>query len=105
MLVNQHSNHAHRQLHEIKKLYIYWHTLKENVDRPEKKITQIIISGENIINNIVEYLSTENKTNVALGNVWTNILDLDESIPEINFSDSLHFAVAVGLATPSDVLM
>ncbi|HEY4508809.1 MAG TPA: pilus assembly protein PilM [Candidatus Paceibacterota bacterium] len=92
-------------LHEIKKLYIYWHTLKENVDRPERKITQIVLCGENSKDMVTPYLSESNQTPVIFGSVWCNAFDINTSIPEISFSDSLKYAVAVGLALPSAILM
>ena len=91
--------------HEIKKLFVYWHTLKENVDRSEKKINEILISGEISGEDVVRYLSKENTIPVVLGDVWTNTFDIDEVVPEINFSDSLRYAVSVGLALPSDFLI
>lgn len=92
-------------LHEIKKLFIYWHTLKENIDRTDKKISEIIVSGENVGEDVVRYLSTENSTPVVLGNVWTNAFNVDDVVPEISFSDSLRYSVAVGLALPTDTLI
>lgn len=92
-------------LHEIKKLYVYWHTLKENIDRPEKKIGRIIVAGESIRESVVQYLSTENSTEVMLGNVWVNAFDVEDVVPEISFTDSLSYAVAIGLALPNDLLI
>ena len=80
-------------LHEIKKLYTYWHTLKDNVDNPSKKIQEIIICGENIPDEVV------------LGNVWTNAFDVNADIPTITFNDSLKYVTAVGLALPTKTLI
>ena len=92
-------------LQEINKLYVYWHTLKENLDKPERKIRQIIICGENFEDTVVKYLSLNIQTPVVLGNVWTNTFDINSEVPEIPFSNSLRFAAAVGLALPSDILV
>ena len=92
-------------LQEIKKLYIYWHTLKENVNKPEKKIERIIICGEDFGDDIVPFLSAHNPTPVTLGNVWSNTFSVDLELPEISFSDSLKYASAVGLALPDEVLI
>src|SRR3989344_639617 len=83
---------------EIKKLYIYWHTLKQNAGKPEKKIKQIIICGENIKEETAHYLSTSIQTPTVLGNVWTNVFDININIPDISFADSLEYATSIGLA-------
>jgi Tfp pilus assembly PilM family ATPase len=90
---------------EIKKLYTYWHTLKENVEVESKKIIGIIICGEDISDQIIPYLSTHIKTKVTLANVWINAFDINKEVPKMSFVDSLKFATAVGLALPEDILI
>lgn len=89
---------------DIKRLFGYWHSLKENVGREDRKVSQVILSGENISDDIVSYISTHNQIKVSIGNVWTNVFDIEESVPEINFKDSLRYVMAVGLALPTKVL-
>jgi len=38
------------------------------------------------------------KTEVGMANVWVNIIDMENNIPEINFKQALSFAAALGLA-------
>ncbi len=90
---------------EIKRLFGYWHSLKENSSRDDRKITEIILTGENITENISSYLSNHNQVKVSLGNVWTNVFNLEDKIPELAFQDSLRYAMAIGLALPSKVLI
>jgi Tfp pilus assembly PilM family ATPase len=90
---------------EIKKLYVYWHTLKENVDKPERKIEEIIVCGETSGDSIVSYLAAHNGVRVKQGNVWTNVFSLNSHVPEISFNDSLKYSASVGLALPSPVLL
>ncbi len=90
---------------EIKKLFVYWHTLKENIDKPDNKITKIIACGENFDETTISYLATHNKTVSSLGNVWLNAFNIEKMIPDISFSDSLKYVAAVGLALPSDELI
>ena len=90
---------------EIKRLYIYWHTLKENAGVPERKINKIIVCGEDLKETFIPYISAHNQSPVILGNVWENVFDIDNIVPEISFSDSLRYATAIGLALPSDVLI
>ncbi len=90
---------------EINKLYLYWHTLKENMHDPHKKITQIVVCGENVADEIVSHLFSAHKTPTRIGNVWVNAFDIRESIPTIPFIDSLRFGASVGLALPCDMLI
>lgn len=90
---------------EIKKLYVYWHTLKENLNKEDRKIEEIIICGEDFGENAVQYFTTQNQTKSSLGNVWTNALDINNTVPPISLKDSLRFAVSAGLALPQDVLI
>jgi Tfp pilus assembly PilM family ATPase len=90
---------------EIKRLFAYWHTLKENVGREDRKISEILVCGETVSENVISYISTHNQTKVTLGNVWTNVLNVDEKVPEITFTDSLKYAAAIGLALPSKGLI
>lgn len=90
---------------EIKKLYVYWHTLKENLNKEDRKIKEIIICGEDFGDNAVQYFTTQNQTKSSLGNVWTNALDVNNTVPPISFKDSLRFAVSAGLALPQDILI
>jgi Tfp pilus assembly PilM family ATPase len=90
---------------EIKKLYAYWHTLKENVDDAEKKIERIIVCGSNLADETISYLSSNNETPVEYGNVWTNVLDINKTVPPISFADSLEYAASIGLALHGDLLV
>lgn len=92
-------------LQEIKKLYTYWHTLKENIDEPENKIEHIILCGESFSDATASYLSTHLSTRVTSGNVWKNVFDINVEVPEIAFADSLRYPASVGLALHSDRLI
>ncbi len=92
-------------LQEIKRLFLYWHTLKDNVDKADRKIAKVIVCGEKFEDSIVSYISSNLDVQVIMGNVWTNVFDIDSNLPEISFSDSLKYAAAVGLALPGDILI
>lgn len=99
------SNNVDFLSQEIKRLYAYWHSLKDNEDKEERKISQVIICGENFSEEIIPFLSSHNQTKVVLGNVWTNAFDVNVSIPELSYADSLKYAAAVGLALPVNILI
>lgn len=84
---------------EIVKHFLYWHTHKDEngVNNPPiKKI--ILCGGDSNLIGLTDYLSVSMKSPVGTANVWTNIIDTKDYIPEINFRQSLSFATAVGLA-------
>lgn len=91
--------------HEIHKLYMYWHTLKQNVNKPKKKINKIVVCGDGFDKDIITYLSNNNHTPTFLGNAWVNAFDLSSNVPEISFEDSLRYVTAIGLALPAVVLI
>ncbi len=92
-------------MQEIKRLYIYWHTLKENVDRLDKKISQIYICGEGFDEDMISFISSKSKTPTNLANVWLNVFDINKNLPEVSFNDSLKYAGSIGLAIPSKILI
>lgn len=86
---------------EIEKIFDYWETHKPSAGQSSKKIEKIIVCGGTLPDaQNVELLEPILKTKVAVGNVWVNAFSLDQSIPDISYSDSLRFANAVGLALP-----
>ncbi len=98
------NNHAFL-IQEIKRLYTYWHTLKENTNRAERKISHIYVCGENIDDSLVSFITNNSKTESSLANVWVNVFDINKNVPEIPFVDSLKYAGAIGLAMPSKIFI
>ena len=101
----ENANNPAYLMQEIKKLYTYWHTLKENVDKPEKQISQIYVCGEGFDEGVVSYIESHSKTPTSFANVWINAFDINKSIPEISFNDSLKYSGAVGLSLPSKIFI
>lgn len=90
---------------EIKRLYLYWHTLKENVGEPDRQLSQIILCGEDIGPGVASLLSGQHHTPVVMGNVWCNVMNVETEIPSISYADSLRFGASIGLALPSSILI
>lgn len=99
----EYSNNPAFLMQEIKKLYTYWHTLKENVDKPEKEISHIYVCGEGFDDAMVSYIGTHSQTPTTVANVWVNAFDINTTIPEIPFNESIKYAASVGLAMPSKI--
>ena len=84
---------------EISRHFLFWHTNKEeeNKDRPPiKKI--ILCGGDSNLLGFSDYLSVSMKIKVEVANVWANVNDTENYIPEMSFEQSLSYATAIGLA-------
>ena len=84
---------------EIVKHFLYWHTHKDEDGRNNPPIKKIIMCGgdSNLIG-LSDYFSVSMKNPVEMANVWVNITDTQNYVPEINFKQALSFAAALGLA-------
>ncbi|MDO8659130.1 MAG: pilus assembly protein PilM [Candidatus Parcubacteria bacterium] len=84
---------------ELVKHFIYWHTHKDEEGKNNPSIKKIILCGgdSNLIG-LADYLSVSMKTKVEIANVWVNILNTKEYVPDITFKRALSFAAALGLA-------
>ncbi len=101
----EYSNNPAFLMQEIKKLYTYWHTLKENVDKSEKRIGHIYICGEGFDEAMVSHIGSQSQTSTTLANVWVNAFDINTTIPEIPFNESIKYAGSIGLAMPSKIFI
>lgn len=84
---------------EIVKHFLYWHTHQDEdgkVNDPIKKI--ILCGGDSNLIGLPDYLSVSLKTKVELANVWMNIVNTKEEVPEISMRNALSYASAIGLA-------
>lgn len=88
---------------EISKFYTYWLAKNDSGGESGGKIGKIILCGKDAaIVGLKEYLSQSLKIEVETAEVWSNAFSLSDRVPEINFLESLNFAVAIGLALPQD---
>ena len=84
---------------EIVKHFLYWHTHKDEENKNNPPIKKIIFcGGDSNLNGLTDYISVSMKSNVEMANVWINIIDTANYIPEINFKQALSFTTAIGLA-------
>ncbi len=84
---------------ELVKHFLYWHTHKDEEGQSNPPIKKVILCGgdSNLIG-LAEYLSVSMKTKVEMANVWINIINTTEYVPEMNFKSALSFAATLGLA-------
>jgi len=84
---------------DIAKHFLYWQTHKDEEGKNNPPIKKIILCGgdSNLIG-LSDYFSISMKSPVEMANVWVNIVNTENYIPEINFKRALSFAAALGLA-------
>lgn len=84
---------------EISRHFLYWHTHTDEEGRENPPIEKIILCGgdSNLIG-LPDYFAVSMKTKVEMANVWINIVDTNQKIPEVGSKHALSFAAAIGLA-------
>jgi len=84
---------------ELVKHFLYWHTHKDEEGKNNPPIKKIILCGgdSNLIG-LSDYFSVSMKSRVEMANVWINIVNTENYVPDINFKQALSFAAALGLA-------
>lgn len=89
---------------EINRIYTYWESYRnKNKDGGVviAPISRIVLSGrDSSLAGFREYIALSVRTDVELANVWTNTISFDNSIPPIEYAESLNYGTAIGLALP-----
>ena len=87
---------------EINKHYVYWHTHLDQYGKKRSKIEKVLLcGGDSNLAGFTDYLSSGLKAEVELANTMVNVNTFNHYIPEIEFSESLSYATAIGLALRS----
>lgn len=84
---------------ELVKHFVYWQTHKDdegNTNPPIKKI--ILCGGDANLIGLAEYFSVSMKCAVEMSNVWVNITNTTQYIPDMSFRQALSYATALGLS-------
>ncbi len=83
---------------EISQRLEYWQS-KTAVSGSHEPVTQAILSGGNAsMRGLPEYLEGTLKIPVTTGDVFTNLASRDTWIPTLDYTESLAYATAIGLA-------
>jgi type IV pilus assembly protein PilM len=83
---------------EIKRHLEYWQT-RATSGGPHEPITHALIVGGNAsVRGLPEYLESAFEIPVSTGDVFTNFASREVWIPEIDYTESLAYATAIGLA-------
>lgn len=83
---------------EIDKQATYWETHNTNNTKKEKIDHIILCGGDANLAGLSDYLELSMKIKVENANVWVNILNTDDSVPEMSFEESLSYATVLGLS-------
>lgn len=83
---------------EISRRLDYWQG-KVLPNGPHEPITHAILAGGNAsVRGLPEYLEGALKIPVVLGDVFTNLASRDTWVPQLDYTESLAYATAIGLA-------
>lgn len=84
---------------EVNKHYEYWHTHMDQYAKSRPEIGKIFLCGEDAtIPGLADYLASGIKAQIIIANPMSNIISLDEYIPDMKFKESLKYVTALGLA-------
>jgi len=86
----------------IKKHLMYWQMHMSTGESGAGEVSRVILAGGNAnIVGMAEYLEALLSVPVEVGNVWHNVFDFEQYIPDIESAESLEYATSVGLALRS----
>jgi len=83
---------------ELNKQCTYWETHNSNNAKHEHINHIILCGGDANLAGLSDYLELSMKIKVENANVWVNILNTEEAVPEMSFEESLSFATVLGLS-------
>ena len=88
---------------EISHRFDYWQG-KASLEYAHEPVSHAILSGGNAsLRGLPEYLEGALKIPVVTGDVFTNLASRDVWVPSIDYTESLAYATAIGLALYDDV--
>jgi type IV pilus assembly protein PilM len=83
---------------ELNKQYQYWKS-HDNCGISHDQINRIILcGGDSNLTGLSDYLEASMKIKVDHANAWTNISDMNISVPNMSFEESLGYVTVLGLA-------
>jgi len=83
---------------ELNKQYSYWETHNTENNKHEQISRIILCGGDANLAGLSDYMELSMKIKVENANVWVNILEKENSIPEMPFDESLSYATILGLS-------
>ena len=85
---------------EARKVMAYWDNHTRKTNETDQRIEKVFLSGMHAtLRGFDEYLSAAMRELSEPGNAWTNIFQMGKATPALSLSDSLEYAVPIGLAS------
>ena len=85
---------------EARKVMSYWDNHTRKTNETDQRIEKVFLSGMlATLRGFDEYLSAAMRELSEPGDVWTNIFQMGKETPALSLSDSLAYAVPIGLAS------
>ncbi len=88
---------------EISRRLDYWQEKMATVGAHAPVTRAILVGGNASVRGLPEYLEGALKVPVVVGDVFTNLASRDTWIPSLDFTESLAYAAAIGLALRNDI--
>lgn len=88
---------------EIRTRLEYWQDKASDSGARTPVTHAILVGGNASVRGFPEYLEGALKIPVASGDVFTNLASRDEWIPSLDYTESLAYATAIGLALRDDI--
>lgn len=90
---------------EVSKRFDYWDTHSHKPGNTGDRIEKIILCGGNAsVPGLDEHISRSLEVPTEQANVWQNAFPTDAYVPELDYSHSLQYATAIGLALNDKVM-
>jgi len=90
---------------EILRCLDYWQERVTTTGEHEPVSNAILAGGNASVRGLPEYLEGSLKIPVTAGDVFTNLASRDTWIPQIDYTESLAYATAIGLALRDHILL
>ncbi len=89
---------------EAQRRFRFWHAHSDEVGYQTDDVSKLILVGGNAsVPGLDDYIAENLDISVSIGNVWQNAFDINTYVPEIDFSHSLTYTSAIGLALSKEV--
>lgn len=81
---------------ELGKMLIYWKAQGKK-GKDVEHVSKIVLSGRDaLIAGFARYIALNSKIPTKIGSVWTNVLVIEDEVPQILFRDSFEYGTVIG---------
>lgn len=81
---------------ELDRMLVYWRTQSKK-NKETKEVSNIVLAGNDaLIAGFARYISINAKLPTKVGSVWTNVVSVEETVPDIFLRDSFEYGTTIG---------